>query len=78
MVTPKYFMVKNRPFQSSRHVNGSGPAIQLLVSIFLFKMMIKTGRSYSFQTTMTQKSINLSGLTHVDDTDLMVSGKKTG
>ena len=65
---------KDKPFQGSRQGNGAGPAIWLLVSVFLFKMMIKKNRTATFQAPMSQTKLIIAGLAYVDDTDLVSSG----
>jgi hypothetical protein len=65
---------KEKPFQGSRQGNGAGPAIWLLVIVFLFRMMIKKDRTATFKAPMSRQTLNIAGLAYVDDTDLVSSG----
>ena len=64
------------PFQGSCQGNGASPAIWLLISVYLVLIMKDEGHVSEFKSPMTGIVLTLIGFLFVDDTDLVVLGKK--
>ena len=64
------------PFQGSCQGNGASPSIWLLISVYLVLIMKDEGHVLEFKSPMTGIVLTLIGFLFVDDTDLVVLGKK--
>jgi hypothetical protein len=73
-VSPQNYGSLQLPLQGVLQGNGAGPAIWMLISIPLIKMLRTQGFGFKSTNILTDENYHFACYTYVDDTDLVHNG----